>query len=66
MTGGSESVGEVFESMSGRQKKKDKTVSLRQYRESHLSFGFNFTGDVTAATPVGMVCAERRHGAKEA
>ena len=38
-------------SMSGGEKKA-KTVSSRQDSESYLSFGFTFTGEQTAPTPV--------------
>ena len=43
--------------MSGRQKKKEKVVNLRQYSEIYLFFGFTFTGDVT--TPVCLMCTEK-------
>ena len=46
-------------SMSGRDKKKDKRMSLRQYSKSYLSFRFTFTEDVTAPTPVCLVCGEK-------
>lgn len=38
--------------------KRKQTVSSRQYSESYLLFGFSFTGDATAQTPLSLVCGE--------
>ena len=36
-----------------------KISGTRQYNESYLSFGFTFTGDGSARTPLCSVCSEK-------
>ena len=36
--------------------KKQKSAVMRQYSDSCISFGFTFTGDLTASIPLCLVC----------
>ena len=36
--------------------KKQKSVVMRQYSDSYISYGFTFTGDPTAPIPLCLVC----------